>query len=324
MKASERLAVLFSMLAWLVPRGTASVEEIAKAHEISQAEVISLLELAACCGVPPYTPDTLLELIVEDGMVQANLGKELGKPRRISVSEGLSLVTSIKALIAMQPQGQTEAAMPELESALAKLEAALGTHESIEVQIASPAHFSTIKAAIDAASQLEIEYYAVGMPTASKRTVRPLDLFSQDGNWYFDAWCFSARDMRIFRLDRLVAVSSTSREADEEEALLIQEAMEKAESLPSDFAERFSREPGASIVTMVVPSRARWVVESLPLAEHEELDADRVRVTLPVVNLAWFKRMLLSIGPGIEIESPPELISMAATASMEILELYRS
>ena len=40
------------------------------------------VELAACCGVPPYTPDTLMEIEVSETSVRAFLPPEFARPRR--------------------------------------------------------------------------------------------------------------------------------------------------------------------------------------------------------------------------------------------------
>ena len=39
---------------------------MAARFDLSPEALVSELEMAACCGVPPYTPDQLMEIVVTD------------------------------------------------------------------------------------------------------------------------------------------------------------------------------------------------------------------------------------------------------------------
>ena len=43
---------------------------------MSEQELVAELELAACCGTPPYTPDTLMEIEVSENSVRAFLPEQ--------------------------------------------------------------------------------------------------------------------------------------------------------------------------------------------------------------------------------------------------------
>ena len=58
--AGYRLHRLLAVLTWLARQGRAPVTELAERFGISPDELIADLELAACCGLPPYTPDQLM------------------------------------------------------------------------------------------------------------------------------------------------------------------------------------------------------------------------------------------------------------------------
>ena len=75
--------------------------------------------MAACCGVPPYTPDQLMEIVVTDTTVSTRVGTALARPRRLSPSEGFALATSARALLSVSGSDESGA----LSRALAKLEA---------------------------------------------------------------------------------------------------------------------------------------------------------------------------------------------------------
>ncbi len=96
--------------------------ELSERFGLTPEELVADLELAACCGLPPYTPDQLMEIVVDDREVVANLGAELARPRRLTAAEGFALAASARAIAAV-PGADPDGA---LARALAKLDAVLG------------------------------------------------------------------------------------------------------------------------------------------------------------------------------------------------------
>src|SRR6202034_1247427 len=113
---------LLAVLAWLAQVGEASIDEVASRFDLTPQALVTELEMAACCGVPPYTPDQLMEIIVTDHTVSTRVGTALTRPRRLSPSEGFALAASARALLAVEGSADNNA----LTGALAKLERALG------------------------------------------------------------------------------------------------------------------------------------------------------------------------------------------------------
>src|SRR5579884_3269860 len=106
------------MLGWLARRDGASISELADRFAMEEADVVAELELAACCGLPPYTPDQLLELVVDGDTVFAFGLDALRRPPRLTPEEGFALAASARAILAVPG---ADASGP-LASALAKLE----------------------------------------------------------------------------------------------------------------------------------------------------------------------------------------------------------
>jgi len=125
-EAGDRLRRLLAMLPWLAERGRVPIKEVADRFDMRPNEVVAELELAACCGLPPYTPDQLIELVVTDDYVEANLGGRLSRPLRFSPAEGFTVAASARAILAV-PGADPDGA---LARALAKLEAALGQRQA--------------------------------------------------------------------------------------------------------------------------------------------------------------------------------------------------
>jgi predicted DNA-binding transcriptional regulator YafY len=47
-----------------------------------------------------------------------------------------------------------------------------------------------------------------------------------------------------------------------------------------------------------------------------------LRMTLAVADVSWLSTLLLQIGPGVEVLSPPELVSLPAEAAERLLARY--
>ena len=193
-----RLRRLLAILAWLAQEGEAPIDEVAAQFDLSPQALVTELEMAACCGVPPYTPDQLMEIVVTDTTVSTRVGTALARPRRLSPSEGFALAASARALLAVPGSDEGGA----LSRALAKLDRALGS-EQVDVELDAPAHLREVREALTSRRRLAISYYSASTDRVTDREIAPLRVFASDGHWYVDAWCDTAGDLRRFRVDRI-------------------------------------------------------------------------------------------------------------------------
>lgn len=304
--ADARLRRLLAILGWLGREGRARIPEIAERFSMSEQEVVAELELAACCGLPPYTPDQLMELFVDDDLVEANLGPELARARRLTPAEGFTLAASARAILAVpgaDPRGA-------LARALTKLDSVLGSQGRVSVDLDEPEHLDEVRDAAASGRQLRITYYSASRDRTGERTVDPRHVFSSEGHWYLDAYCHEAQDVRHFRVDRIEAVAATG----------VTAAPEPGPS-PTTV---FDPGPETPVATVLLPAGGRWLVESLPVQSVAE-DADgRIRVVLAVGGPAWLARLLLRAGPGAEVVAPEEMAEGVAQAARAVLGRYRS
>lgn len=310
-----RLRQLLAVLAWLAPRGGAPTSEVAERFGLSDGQVVELLELAACCGLPPYTPDQLMEVIVSDGWVSADVGRHLGRPRRLTPAEGFTLAASARAILAV-PGADPDGA---LARALGKLESVLGTNLAVELD--EPALLAGVRRAVERQEALEIEYYSESRDELTRRRVDPWATFAQGGHWYLDGWCHLAQAQRRFRVDRVRSAwppGDTGPGRHEPEP-----GGGEASAAGTGVPEAFVPGPETRSITLVVAPRGRWVVESYPTEMVEELGDGHVRVVLAVGGLAWLERMLLRLGGDARVEGPAELADAGRQAAARLLARYR-
>ena len=327
---AARLRRLLAILAWLAQVGEAPIDETAERFDLTPEALVTELEMAACCGVPPYTPDQLMEIVVTDTTVSVHVGTSLARPRRLSPSEGFALASSVRALLAVPGSDESGA----LSSALAKLDRALGDEEGrdIEVELDAPTLLPLVRQAVADRRPLRITYYSASTDRVTDREIAPLRIFASEGHWYIDAWCQTAGDLRRFRVDR-IGTAETLEDPFPPEATLAAEpdpgggSVTDAPAAPdgTDHAptmDPFVPGPDSRRVRISLDPETAWLVESVPATGPATTVGDRVEVELFVGGEAWLERLLLRLGPDARVVEPPELRSLASDAAARILERY--
>ncbi len=305
-ETSRRLRRLLALVGWLAQVGEAPIDVAAERFGMTEQELVAELELAACCGTPPYTPDTLMEIEVSEQSVRAFLPSEYARPRRLTPAEGFAVAASARLLLAVP--GSDDRA---LRRALAKLDAALGSREAVGLDVDAPEHLVAVRQATDEGHPIEIDYLSASRDELTTRTVDPVRVVTIDGHWYLDAYCHRAGDTRRFRVDRIEAVR----------AGVSTGAPPPAPERPLD--EMFVPGPGAVEVHLALGAGAQWVVESVPVrAMGRAADGTVTDVVLDVAGMAWFERLLLQLGPEARVVHPPELTGLGAEAARRVLARY--
>jgi proteasome accessory factor C len=306
-ETSQRLRRLLAVVGWLAQVGEAPIADVARRFGIDEDELIRELELAACCGVPPYTPDTLMEIEVSETSVRAFLPPEFARPRRLTPAEGFAVAASARLIMAVP--GPADGA---LRRALSKLDAALGSREAIGVDVDAPHSLAAVRQACDTGQAVEIDYHSASRDESTTRVVEPVQVITMDGHWYLDAFCHRAGDMRRFRVDRIGAVRPSG---------------QPGVSTPRPLRaadDAFVPGPGAVEVQLHLGEGAQWVPESVPVrAVAHAADGAVTDVVLDVAGMAWFERLLLQLGSEAFVVRPPELTDLAARAATRVLQMYQ-
>ena len=316
--AGQRLHRLLAVLTWLARQGRAPVAELAERFGIRPDELIADLELAACCGLPPYTPDQLMEIMVDEEEVVANLGAELARPRRLTAAEGFALAAAARAIEAVpgaDPEGS-------LARGLDKLEAVLGDRERLRIDLGEPPHLAALRQAVEADEQIELHYYSLSSDEESVRVVDPFQVVHLDGRWYLDGYCHRAGDMRRFRIDRVLSVRSTGETSVRPDGAQADAGTDHHTGEVGEAA--FVPGPDAVVARVVVDDAGRWLIDAVPTLGLEELGDGRTVVRLAVASTVWFDRLLLRLGPHGQVLDPPELAQSGRRAAERLLARYRT
>jgi proteasome accessory factor C len=309
-----RLRRLLAILAWLAQVGEAPIDEVALRFDLTPEALVTELEMAACCGVPPYTPDQLMEIVVSDTTVSVHVGTSLARPRRLTPPEGLALAASARALLAVSGSDDSGA----LSRALSKLDRALGGEE-IEVELDAPPFLPLVLGAVDGRWRLLITYYSASTDHVSERRISPRRAFASEGHWYVDAWCELAGDIRRFRVDRMYSASPVDEASDPTPRQDADRALDGADL----GLDAFVPDPDSATVRVSLDPSAAWLVESIPsTGPPVEID-DRIEYEFFVGGDAWLERLLVRLGPGARVVDPPEFRSIRGEVAARVLRRYR-
>jgi proteasome accessory factor C len=133
-----------------------------------------------------------------------------------------------------------------------------------------------------------------------------------DGRWYLEGWCRRAEQVRLFRLDRIEAVTVLDLPAD----------------VPPEASERdlgeglFRPSPDDTVVTLELDPPAHWVVDYYPVESVDALPGDRLLVRLRAGDDRWLRTLALRLGGAARVLDPPELATEVERRAREALEAY--
>ena len=265
--------------------------------------------MAACCGVPPYTPDQLMEIVVTDSTVSTWAGTALARPRRLSPPEGFALAASARALLAVPGSDESGA----LSRALAKLDRALGGEE-IAVELGAPALLPLVRDAARDGRRLAVSYYSASTDRVTDREIMPHRVFAADGPLVRRRLlrhgrrraAVPGRPDRCGRVSRGAKTAGTSRRTDDcASGTAAGGGARPTRTTCLDF-HPFVPGPDSRRVRLSIDPSTAWLVESIPSAGPPSRVDGRVELELFVGGDAWLERLLLRLGPDARVIDPPE------------------
>ena len=312
MTAAERLDRTLAIVPWVAnqPDGTATIKEISERFAIDADDLRDCLIITSMVGIHPYTPDLLINAIVDADTVTIDLPDYFRRPLRLTAEQTFALLTSAKALLSVPGADSSSALARGLSKVLASLGEASETAVDVGIATAPDAITEQLRAAIENRQAVEITYYSYGRDDTGIRRIDPWAIHSEGGLWYLQGWCHSSLAERIFRIDRIRAAD------------LIDQTFITPDPLP--VFTLFDGSNALGQITLLLQPEARWVTEYDP-AESIEPHADgTTTITLAIGSLPWLERLLLRLGPeAAVVDASPSLVGVAPVAARRLLHLYR-
>ncbi len=308
--SSARLQRLLAMVPWIAANDGPSMAEVGDRFGITPAQLAADLEVVWLVGLPPYTPDALIDVVQEGDRVWIHYADVFATAQRLTPDQAVGLLTagaSVLALPGADPDGA-------LARGVQKLAAVLGveTDQVLEVHLggARVEVLEVLRSAVREHRRVHLDYYSYGRDTRTERDVDPYLVHAEDGSLYLLGHCHLAGAERRFRVDRVAS------------ATLLDDVFEPpAVGRPTGVFQPAADDP--RVVLRLAP-QAAWVAETYPVEDVQEEPDGGLVVTLVVAAEPWLERLLVNLGPQAVVVSAPEPLAGAGRRAAErILARYR-
>jgi proteasome accessory factor C len=311
--ATERLSRLLAMVPYLARRQGIPLAEAAAEFGITERQLVKDLELLFVCGTPGHMPDDLIEAEWDDGNVYLGNVDAIARPLRLGVDEALALLVGLRALADVPGLHDRDA----LDRTIAKLEAAAGEAAAVATQVSVEVEgrvgpLAEVRAALAEGRRLHLTYFVPTRDETTERDVDPMRVLMVDGRWYLEGWCRRAEQVRLFRLDRIEALTVLDQPADVPPAATARDLREGL----------FQPSPDDTVVTLELDPAGHWVVDYYPVESVERLPDDRLLVRLRVGDDRWLRALTLRLGGAGRVLDPPALALAVHRRAQEALEAY--
>ncbi len=299
---SDRLRRLLVMLPWLMEHGEVTVAEMCRRFELSEAELVKDLELAAMCGLPPFV-DEMVDVFIDEGRVYAGVPRLFTRPLRLTAPEGFALLAA--ARVAMQlPGADVDGA---LARALQKLATVLGD-DAVVMETPQPPAAAMIVVAAQRCARVRISYWSPAADQRSEREITPRRVFFDSGYWYVIADDQRSGEERMFRIDRIDHAELTGQIDEPRDVEVPHSGMWFADDeLPA--------------AVLRVPASGAWVAERYPTRSVQP-DGEGWLIEVTVASERWLRDLLLRLGADAHVVSPAEWVHLGAAAATEVLHRY--
>ncbi|MFA5564547.1 MAG: WYL domain-containing protein [Acidimicrobiia bacterium] len=308
LQASDQLTRLLTLIPWLAKNSPISLDEVAQRFDVTRKQLIRELSTVSLVGVPPFTPDTLIEVFFDDEIVELRLAQPFDRPLRLTPAEALSVFGAAQAMATLPGKPSDD----PLRRALDKLESALdlGTNTlQVDLDRVQPEIMNVLQQGIAERRSVDIDYFSFARGERTERRIDPYRLSGQGGYWYLQSWCHKAEGHRVFRADRI------------ESAKLTESVFEPIESTLA--LSEFVPSKTSPLVRLEVTNSAFRYIENYPLESVESTSRGTQVVGLRVAGEAWLARLLLGLGQEAKVvEAPENLLGVDRAAAARIINRY--
>ena len=280
-----RIERLVSLAYILSTRSEIHIEELCERLNVSKKQVEDDLNVLMFCGLPPYSPEQLFDIIIEDDFVSMYFNDVFIAPLRLSKEEIAQIVIALKRL-------ESQASGSEL----LKVKETLGIFDegasnSVVVVTLSSEFDEIIRESIAEGFGIDILYLSLNSASLSERTIFPVRIFATASISYLFAIDKNSTEMRLFRIDRIFEATKSS------EMLPSISKPENAQDPDFESGSVFI-EQKSEYVDLAIDDSAFWILDSYP---NEEIDATKSIYRFYAPSAFFAARLLMSNFPKVRL-----------------------
>ena len=291
---------LLAMVPWIAAHDGPTLVEVCERFGLTEKELAADLEVMWLVGLPPYTPDALIDVVQEGDRVWIHFADVFDAPQRLTPDQAVALLTAGASVLALPGHRA-----PTARSArgVAKLAAVLGVDADqvldVDLGLGGADVLEVLRTAVRRAPPRPPRLLLLRSRRAHRARRRPVPR-ARRGRQPLRARALPPRRGRASlpgRPHRRPPRSSTT--------TFEPPAADRAgRRLPA--RRRRSRASSSSST----PSAA-WVAEAYPVEQVETRADGTLRVRLAVAAEAWFERLLVGLGPQARVVDAPASLADA-------------
>ena len=310
---SARLPRLLALVPYLLQHPRSRVADVAQVFGVTEEQLRKDLDLLWVCGLPGHGPGDLIDMEFEGDTVTLSEPAGVTRPLRLTVDEALALLVALRTLAETPGLADRDV----VDRALAKIEAAAGAAAEpagrVEVLVEGEERvLPVVREALDRGRRLHLDYHVPGRDETTERDVDPLRLVLVDGRSYLEAYCLRAEGVRLFRLDRVVALRLLDTPV---EAHPDAEQRDLSQGL-------FQPSPDDQLVTLALGPGAHWVADYHPCESVEDAGDGTIIARLRTPDTAWVRRLALRLGAAGRVVEPAALAEQVRMDAQLALSAY--
>ncbi len=308
--STRQLERLLALIPYLQAHSYIPVAELAAEFDVPKKLISEEILLLTMTGTRARHEE-MIDLdwdAFDNGFAHISNADFLGRPLRLTVLEGASLMAALGVLSQLAGSEYQEL----IDRVSAKIHSALSSanDSGIDIHVSGPRADvnDAVNAALATGRQLRITYATDHSDAASERTIDPSNLTVERGHVYLTAYCHQAENQRIFRLDRVLQAEVLDTPITHE---------------PDDGdLEIFNFGQNGSIATLDVDKQARWIVEPCQTTVISEDRGGTRRVTVHAIDEEWLTRLIMLGGPHIRVVEPNHMAERVRAEAVAALNAY--
>jgi proteasome accessory factor B len=279
-----------------------ALDELARELGLDSAQLRSDIDLLGMVGRPPFSPDDLIDISVDErGRVAVALDQSFSRPPQLTAIEALALAAAAEEVAPADPA--VTSALGKLTEKLPPAARQLYSALARRLAAATPPPRGTggilaqLRTAAEQRRELALDYDKEGRGAAEERKLHPQGVIEHGGVWYVIGRDVARNAERTFRVDRIMAVRETGAQF--------------PELGPLDPA-RFQREklffPSIGTRTVALrfsPGAAAWALSRYG-SRAQPLPNGAVDVSIESAGSQYAVSLALSLAGEAEIVGPAE------------------
>lgn len=310
---------LLNLVPYLRSHPGTTVGEVAEEFGVTQKQVAKDLNLLWFCGLPGGFADDLMEAhVAEGGAIHLeNPAEQIVRPLRLSTREAVALLVALRALAQVPGLADRDA----LSRAIGKLERVTGEDAVVAERLsvafeARDVVLAAVQEALVNGRLVHLRYYVASRDEITERDVDPVQVALLSGQAYLEGWCRSSAAMRMFRLDRVMAIEVLDQaSAPPADAVRLDLTDSAVSALRTDAAD--------PLAILELAADSRWVPEYYPCETVAELPDGGLRVAMRVADRDRIRRLILRLGASVRVLGPAEFAEQVEQTARAALANYR-